>query len=314
MFRFITVTLRDSDKMSFSADVKNEILSVEIENNCCLHAFAYGMILFSRAFSSFDISLLTEHSGIAEMYKEMLVKVCKVKPVINKTDAGKYKIEVISSQDRLKVLETFGYDKKTSTSRLNWSNITDECCKIAFLKGAFLTCGSINDPNKGYHLEFVVPYLNLSRDLKLFIDDYDELSVAPKTVTRSSNHVIYFKDSEAIEDLLTVMGAFNSSLELMGVKMYKDMRNNVNRKLNFESANLDKTIDAAAKQVEAILHIKNTVGFSYLSNELREVAELRLENPDMSLRELGDSLSEPISRSGINHRLKKICTIAAQIK
>lgn len=300
--------------MSFSADVKNEILSIELENDCCVHAFAYGMLLFSRAFSSFDVSLLTEHKGIAEMYKNMLISVCKVKPVFSKTEAGKFKIEVKTSQDRLKVLETFGYDKKSNPSRLNWSNITDECCKIAFLKGAFLTCGTINDPNKGYHLEFVVPYLNLSKDLKLFIDDYDELSVTTKVITRSSNYVIYFKDSEAIEDILTVMGAMNSCLELMGVKMYKDMRNNVNRKLNFESANLDKTIDAAAKQIEAILHIKNTVGFSYLSGELREVAELRLENPDMSLRELGESLSEPISRSGINHRLKKLCSIADSIK
>ncbi len=300
--------------MSFSADVKNEILLIELENDCCLHAFAYGMILFSRAFSSFDISLLTEHSAIAKMYRDMLLKVCNIKPKFSKTEAGKYKIEVNSAQDRLKVLETFGYDQKSSTSRINWSNFSDECCKIAFLKGAFLTCGTINDPNKGYHLEFVVPYLNLSKDLKLFINDYDELSATPKVVTRSSNYVIYFKDSEAIEDILTVMGAMNSCLELMGVKMYKDMRNNVNRKLNFESANLDKTIDAAAKQIDAILHIKNTVGFSYLSSELREIAELRLENPDMSLRELGECLTEPISRSGVNHRLKKICTIASTIK
>ena len=138
--------------------------------------------------------------------------------------------------------------------------------------------------------------------------------MTPKVITRSSNYVIYFKDSEAIEDILTVMGAVNSCLELMGVKMYKDVRNNVNRKLNFESANLDKTVYAAAKQVEAILHIKNTVGFSYLTEELREVAELRLENPEMSLRELGGSLREPISRSGVNHRLNKLCSIAAAIK
>ena len=300
--------------MSFSADVKNEILSIELENDCCLHAFAYGMILFSRAFSSFDISLLTEHSAIAKMYRDMLLKVCNIKPKFAKTEAGKYKIEVNSAQDRLKVLETFGYDQKSSTSRINWSNFSDECCKIAFLKGAFLTCGTINDPNKGYHLEFVVPYLNLSRDLKVFINDFEQLSVKPKSITRNSNYVIYFKDSESIEDILATMGACSSALEVMGVKMYKDMRNNVNRKLNFESANLDKTIDAAAKQIDAILHIKNTVGFSYLSSELREIAELRLENPDMSLRELGECLTEPISRSGVNHRLKKICTIASTIK
>ncbi|MCH5190924.1 MAG: DNA-binding protein WhiA [Oscillospiraceae bacterium] len=300
--------------MSFSAEVKNEILSVETENECCRHAFAYGMMLFSRAFSSLDISLLTEHGGIAEKYCEMVKNICGVTPKLLKSDAGKYKAEVKTQEDRNKVLETFGYDKKTGALRLNWSNITDECCKNAFLRGAFLSCGTVNDPKKGYHLEFVVPYMNLSRDLTHFIKDYDELGIEPKTVRRNSNYVIYFKDSESIEDILTVMGAVNSCLELMGVKMYKDMRNNVNRKLNFESANFDKTIDAAARQIDAIEHIKNTVGLFYLSDELREIAVLRTENPDMSLRELGSNLSTPISRSGVNHRLQKICDIAQSIK
>ncbi len=300
--------------MSFSADVKNELLSIEPENECCMHALAYGMMLFSRAFSYYDMSLLTEHGGIAEKYCELMKKVCGVTPEVVKSEAGKYKIEVLTKEDRLKVLKTFGYDKKSGTSRLNWGNMSDECCKTAFLRGAFLTCGTVNDPNKNYHFEFVVPYLNLSKDLKVFISDYDELNVVPKSITRNSNYVIYFKDSESIEDLLTVMGAHNSSLELMGVKMYKDMRNNVNRKLNFESANLDKTIDAAGKQINAILHIKNTVGLSYLSDDLKEIAEIRLENPDMSLRELCESLSTPITRSGVNHRLNKICSIANQIK
>ncbi len=299
--------------MSFSANVKNEILSTEIENNCCLHSFAYGMMLFSRAFSYYDMYLLTEHEGVAEKYSELMKIVCGVKPNLIKSDAGKFKVEVTKKEDRLKVLETFGYDKKTGASRLNWSNIADECCKVAFLKGAFLTCGTVNDPNKNYHLEFVVPYLNLSRDLKLFINDYEELDIEPKSITRNSNYVIYFKVSESIEDLLTVMGAFNSSLEVMGVKMYKDMRNNVNRRLNFENANLDKTIGASQKQVDAIIHIKNTVGLSYLSDDLKELAEIRLENPYISLRELGDMLSNPISRSGVNHRLKRICEIANEI-
>lgn len=300
--------------MSFSANVKNEILCIELENECCRHAFAYGMMLFSRAFSYYDIFLLTEHEGVANKYSELMRTVCNVKPKVTKSDAGKFKVEVTESEDRLKVMETFGYDKKNGGSRLNWSNITDECCKVAFLKGAFLTCGTVNDPNKNYHLEFVVPYLNLSRDLKLFINDYDELSVAPKSITRNSNYVVYFKDSESIEDLLTVMGAFNSSLEIMGVKMYKDMRNNVNRKLNFENANFDKTLDASSKQVNAILHIKNTVGLSYLSDDLKELAEIRLENPDMSLRELGENLSVSLSRSGVNHRLQRICEISKEIK
>lgn len=300
--------------MSFSANVKNEILSTEFENDCCHHAFAYGMMLFSRAFSSYDMSILTENSGVAEKYFELMKNVCGVTPNLIKSEAGKFKVEVTTKDERNAVLEKFGYDKKSGALRLNWANFSDECCKNAFLKGVFLTCGTVNDPNKSYHLEFVVPYLNLSRDLIHFISDYDQLSVQPKSVVRNSNNVIYFKDSESIEDLLTVMGAVNSALEIMGVKMYKDMRNNVNRKLNFENANLDKTIDASSKQIEAILHIKRTVGLSYLSEDLREIAELRYENPDMSLRELGNLLSAPLSRSGVNHRLSKICSIAKQIK
>ncbi len=300
--------------MSFSADVKNELLSYEVENDCCLHAFAYGMMLFSRAFSYYDISLMTEHCGVAEKYCELMKTVCKVTPKVTKSDAGKYKIEVLNQSERTKILKTFGYENKGGTLRLNWSNISDECCKTAFLKGAFLTCGTVNDPNKNYHFEFVVPYLNLSKDLKLFINDYDDFNVQPKAITRNSTYVIYFKDSESIEELLTAMGAVNSALELMGVKMYKDVRNNVNRKLNFESANLDKTIDAAGRQVDAIIFIKNKVGLDYLSDELKELAELRLENPEISLRELGGLLTKPISRSGLNHRLKRICDIADSLK
>ncbi len=298
--------------MSFSSDVKNEILSVQIDSDCCMHAFAYGMLLFSRGFSFFDISLLTEHEGVADKYSKVLKEVCGVNPSLVKSEAGKYKVEVENEDERLRVLAKFGYDKKASTSRINWANFTDDCCRLAFLRGAFLTCGTINDPNKCYHLEFVVPYLNLSKDLKFFIDECDELNVIPKSIKRNSNYVVYFKDSEYIEDLLTAMNAVNSSLELMGVKMYKDVRNNVNRKLNFESANLDKTIDAAAKQIDAILHIKNTVGLSYLSDDLKELAEIRLENPDMTLREISDCVS--VSRSGVNHRLQKICAISKEIK
>ena len=257
---------------------------------------------------------MTEHSGVAEKYAELMKTVCRVKPNLIKSDAGKYKVEVSSKEDRLKVLKTFGYDKKNGASRINWSNFTDECCKISFLKGAFLTCGTVNDPNKNYHLEFVVPYLNLSRDLNLFINDYPDLNVVPKSIVRNSNYVIYFKDSESIEDLLTVMGASNSSLEIMGVKMYKDLRNNVNRKVNFENANLDKTLGASTKHIDAIIHIKNTVGLSFLSDDLKELAEIRLDNPDLSLRELGNSLTNPISRSGVNHRLQRICEIAKELK
>lgn len=301
--------------MSFSADVKSELLSVEIESDCCLHAFCYGLLLCSRSFSYREISILTEHRQIAEKYADTINKVCGVQPDIVKSDAGKYHIE-IKTEDRAKIMSAFGYDEKMRTMRINYANIADECCKSAFLRGVFLSCGTVNDPNKRYHLEFVLPYKNLIKDLAFFISEFEEfeMELEPKIIQRNSNYVMYFKGSEVIEDILTVMGAVNSSLNVMGIKMYKDMRNNVNRKLNFENANLDKTVGAASKQIEAIQKIKNTIGISRLPEELREIAKIRYDNPDMSLRELSESLTVALSRSGVNHRLKKICDIADSIK
>lgn len=303
-------------KMSFSADVKSELLSVETENDCCLHAFCYGLLLCSRSFSFREISLLTEHSEIAEKYSETINVVCNVKPSIVKSEAGKYRIEIKTAEERAKIMAKFGYDAKSRTMRINYANIADECCKSAFLRGVFLSCGTVNDPNKRYHLEFVLPFKNLIKDLAHFISEFEEfeMEIEPKIIQRNSNYVMYFKGSEAIEDLLTVMGAVGSSLNVMGVKMYKDMRNNVNRKLNFENANLDKTVGAASRQIDAIRKIKKTIGISRIPEELREIAALRYDNPDMSLRELSENLTVPISRSGVNHRLKKICDIADSIK
>lgn len=302
--------------MSFSADVKNELLSVEIENSCCLHAFCYGFLLCSRSFSFREISILTEHRQIAEKYSDTVFRAFCIKPNITKTDAGKYRIEIQSSEDRAMIMSRFGYDSKSRTMRINYANIADDCCKSAFLRGVFLSCGTVNDPNKRYHLEFVLPFKSLIKDIAFFISNFEEfqLDFEPKIIQRNSNYVMYFKGSEAIEDILTVIGAVGSSLEVMGAKMYKDMRNNVNRKLNFESANLDKTVGASSKQIEAIRKIKSTVGLRVLPEELREIADLRYDNPDMSLRELSESLTVPLSRSGVNHRLKKICDIADSIK
>lgn len=302
--------------MSFSADVKNELLSVETQNECCLHAFCYGFLLCSRSFSYRDISILTEHKETAQVYADTIYRVCSVAPSVVKSGAGKYRLEIKNSDDRVKVMSSFGYDSKSRTMRINYANIADDCCKSAFLRGVFLSCGTVNDPSKRYHLEFVLPFKNLIKDLAYFISGFEEFQMdyEPKIIQRNSNYVMYFKGSEAIEDILTVMGAVNSSLEVMGAKMYKDMRNNVNRKLNFENANLDKTVGAASRQIDAIGKIKKTIGISRLPDELKEIARLRYDNPDMSLRELSESLTEPLSKSGVNHRLKKICDIADSIK
>ena len=186
-----------------------------------------------------------------------------------------------------------------------------DCCVQAFVRGAFLACGSVTDPNKEYHLEFSVPSLSLAEGLLSLLQEH---GIPIKLASRKGIRLLYLKESEPIEDLLTYMGAVNNSLELMNVKIYKDVRNKVNRVTNCETANIEKTVNAAAGQVEAIRLIEQTLGLDELPEDLREVAGLRLENPDMSLRELCQSLVEPISRSGVNHRLKRLMAIADEIR
>ncbi len=296
--------------MSFSSDLKEELLQIEAENPCCLLAECYGFLLFGHNFSQNDISIYTEHEPVARKYEALLKRFCENAPKENVNAANKYKISVPDKQDRLKVLAAFGNDGTERVRRLNWANIGDECCIGAFLRGVFLACGTITSPEKGYHLEFVVPHYKLSMDLKKFLENSN---FSPKEIERNGQFVLYFKKNEEIQNLLGIMGATKFVMELIDVIVYKDIRNNVNRRLNFESANLNKTLNAAMQQIELLEKLENSVKYAELSDELRAIMTLRLENPDYSLQQIGEEMVPPISRSAVNHRLKKLCKIAEEI-
>lgn len=296
--------------MSFSSSVKNELGSIEILSSCCLHAQVYGLVLFAH-FSPADISITTENSDTARVFSEGLTELCGTQPELLSSESKKITYSVEKPADRVKVYDAFGHSPKEISLRINRSNITDDCCASAFVRGVFMACGTVTDPNKNYHLEFVVPHKRLCTDLITLLEEFE---LRPKYVVRKGYHIVYFKDSESIEDLLTFMGATVSSLEVMGVKMQKDVINRVNRMINSEMSNLSKTIDAASKQIAAIELIESTCGIDSLPENLREIAQLRLENPETSLKELGTMLETPISRSGVNHRLEKILSIAADIE
>ncbi|MBR5620416.1 MAG: DNA-binding protein WhiA, partial [Clostridia bacterium] len=185
-----------------------------------------------------------------------------------------------------------------------------ECCFASFIRGVFLACGSISSPEKSYHLEFVVPFLKLSNDLFSFLQ---ELGFPPKHIMRKGYHIIYYKDSESIEDLLTLMGATNATLRLIGIKVDKDMRNHVNRRVNFETANIDRSVQAGTQQIDAIRKIERTRGLDSLPQGLQEIAQIRLEHPEATLYELEQLFEGRLSRSGINHRLKRLEQIASQL-
>lgn len=292
--------------MSFSSEVKEELAGLLPENTCCASAEAYGMLECGHAFSTSSVSLQTENSRVADTYQALVSSCCGMEAAaISRITrpSGLHILQVESAAWRTKILDHYGHSSGDVTHRLNRANLECDSCPAAYLRGAFLSCGAITNPSTDYHMEFSVPYYNLSRDIQALMR---ELGFEARLIRRKGDNIIYLKESEQIEDCLTLMGATNASLELMGVKMVKDIRNTANRITNCENANIDKTVAAALEQVKAIEKIQQRQGLDSLPEELRELAQLRIDNPDCSLRELGELLSEPLSRSGVNHRLKRI--------
>jgi hypothetical protein len=187
----------------------------------------------------------------------------------------------------------------------------NSCCKRAFLRDAFLCTGSISDPNKGYHLEFVCNYEGQARQLQQLIESFD---IEARIVRRKKYFVLYVKEGAGIVDLLNIMEAPVSLMNLENLRIVKEMRNSINRRVNCDVANIAKTVNAATKQIEDITYIRDHYGFKRLPEGLREMAEVRLEHPESTLGELGKFLDPPMGKSGVNHRLRKLSDLAEKLK
>lgn len=301
--------------VTFSTNVKNELCKISRplgENSIKL---LYGLLLFSRKFKISDISFYTENKNINELVEELIVKEfgCIVDITYSKAKKENIKLTVPDMNDREKILNRFGHIKEDINLKINGDFLKTKNDIKLFLRGVFLSCGSINDPQNGYHLEFAVSYMNLSKSLlNLFLEIMD-VKFKVKTTTRKGSFVVYMKDSADITDFLTYIGAQCSAMELMQVKMVKEVRNYVNRTTNFETANMGKIATAAAIQIDSIRKIKKHGKFNCLDETLKELADLRIKNPEMSLRELGQNLSVPLTRSGVNHKMKKILSFGENL-
>ncbi len=298
--------------MSFSSDVKKELCAVLSCDREVLRAELYGMLLFCKYFSQNKIVFTTENSYASKRIVMLLQNLYM--PIIEKQtalrtrsdDSHLYKIIVVDENDCKKIYDDYGHTENQITLRVNRANLSSDDLVAPFLRGVFLSCGSVTNPIKSYHAELCVPHKNLSVDLCKIISEITDCTLTPKTVIRNGNYIVYFKESEQICDLLTYIGAPIKAMEIMGTKAIKQVRNNVNRRTNGEIANIGKVAAASAKQLEAINYIKQTTGLDTLPDDLKEIAYLRLENPEMSLRDLGQNLSVPISRSGANHRMQRL--------
>ncbi|HHW46504.1 MAG TPA: DNA-binding protein WhiA [Clostridiales bacterium] len=292
--------------MSFSADVKNELCKIR-PSGCCKIAECYGILLFSRAFSKQSVSLITEHEEVANRLSELLRILCGVSVKLQAHGSIRdfYSVSVEDVKDRLKILEFFGHSHDEISPRINKNNLMKDCCEGAFIRGAFLAAGSITNPQKDYHVEFLTSHKSLADDM---VELLSNRGFTPRITKRGATSVIYFKESNNIEDLLTIMNATGYTLELMNIKIYKNVRNKINRLTNCETANIAKTVNAAIKQQEAIRILEESGKLQQLSRELIEAAELRKNNPDMSLSELSKLCG--LTRSGLNHRLRKLIKLA----
>ncbi|MGN0467503.1 MAG: DNA-binding protein WhiA, partial [Acutalibacteraceae bacterium] len=289
--------------MSFSASVKQELSKIEQMPPCCRHAMAYGLLLFGREFNYRSVSIMTEHECVAKKYAKMLFSSTGINADIHVSKAGKYSINIENREDVKKIMTDFYVGENESILRINRGNLLNEyedeeseimnCCNGSFLRGAFLSCGTITDPQKSYHLEFIVPFRTLSLDLMKMLTEY---GLKAKHMQRRGVNVIYIKDSSSIEDLLNIMGAKMSAFEIMNIKIYKDLRNAVNRQTNFSCANISRTVSAAGEHIDAINKMIEKKTFCFLPDDLKSFAKIRLENPEASLRELGDMFDPPLSR------------------
>ena len=290
--------------MSFSKLLKNELCKINAPF-CCKYAEVYGILLFSKALISTPFVFTTESEDLIDHLKENCRKFFDVNFKISCSGTKKEIYNLKSNDENIKKI----YNAFLSTDKLIIKQhiISDDCCKKAFLRGAFLACGYIDDPNKEYNLEFVLQDLTLAYEFSEFLE---ELGYKPKWSSRKNYAVLYFKDSEKIEDILTIMGAPQKTLELAEIKVYKDMRNHLNRTTNCMSANIGKTVNASVDQCKAINALINADLFNELSSELQFAANLRLKFPEASLLEIIKENQLSLSKSGLNHRLQKIISIA----
>lgn len=298
--------------MSFSTEVKNEILAYEEKDFNCLKAELASFIMFCGEIS-------TEQNGFVLIHDAAKTVLEKISSLIYKI----FDVEVFPNENEISIKDENLVHKiadATGIRNRGWADlgyvidplvVSSANCKRAFVRSAFVVCGSVADPNKQYHMEFASSDYDLMTELKNIISEF---GIDGKIIERKSHFVVYFKEGEQLVDLLNIMSAHKALLEFENLRVIKEVRNNINRKVNCETANLNKIVSASVRQSEAIKYIAKAVGLDYLPENLKVMAEVRLKNPDASLKTLGEIMNPPIGKSGVNHRLNKICEIAAELK
>ncbi|SHO48828.1 DNA-binding protein WhiA [Anaerocolumna xylanovorans] len=313
--------------MSFSKEVKDELSrQLSPARHCMIAEIAAVISLCGRVLINdkdcITLKIHTENITVARKYFTLIKKTFNINTEISIRRnsylkmSKMYTLSIVGHDDAVRILKATKLIDESMEIGENLSAISNlviqnVCCKRAFIRGAFLAAGSISDPEKTYHFEIVAPNEDKAIQIRDIINSF---SVDAKIVRRKKYYVVYVKEGSQIVDLLNIMEAHVALMNLENVRILKEMRNSINRQVNCEAANINKTVMAASKQLEDIRYLKNTVGLGELAEGLEEIAELRLEYPESSLKELGALLNPPIGKSGVNHRLRKLSILADNLR
>lgn len=300
--------------MSFAYDVKAELCRAPLSRGCCAVAEGCGVLLYASTFSANEVRIVTENDEFAARLPRLFQKAFGVKfdELPEEKKGGKLVLR-ITQEDKLDAIwRALGYDRRAHFAlHLNFALLEEECCRASFLRGAFLAGGSVTDPQKRYHLELATSHVQAGREVEALLRD---MGFEPKNVMRQGSLITYFKSSEHIADLLTLIGAPGRALEIVSAKIEKEMRNTVNRRVNCDAANLDKTVMASHEQVEAFTRLTESGAIGELPVKLQEVAVARLLQPELTLSELAATFDPPLTKSCLNHRIRKFMKIAKEEK
>lgn len=318
--------------MSFASETKNELARIEPEKKCCMLAEISGFLRVAGSiglvgFGKFKIIITTENPAVARHYKKLIqdyfgietkLEIGEGKAVGKSRSSKKFSYSITIDADNLseQILRETGIllirEGNNYISDGIYSGIVrTKCCKKAYLRGVFMGAGTMSDPEKGYDLEFVLDSANMASDLKKLINSFVDLSC--KVTERRGKHVVYMKKADYISDMLAIMGASSQVFSMEETRIKKEMVSSAKRMSNCDSANMDRSIEASMKHIEAIKKIESSVGLASLPDSLREAAELRIEHPDISISALGELCNPPLKKSGINKRLIKIEEIASKL-
>ena len=312
--------------MSFSGEVKEELgTQIGAARHCQIAEMAVfismcGSVMIDRN-DRYSVKIHTENLIVARKCFTLLEKTFNIRTEISirrnlSRQSTAYWLLVKNHEEALRLLQaakllTQEGDVMEELSLVRNTVVKQYCCRRAFIRGAFLVSGSISDPEKSYHYEIVCSARGKAEQLQKIINSFE---IDAKVILRKKSYVVYVKEGAQISDLLNIMEAHVALMKFENVRILKDMRNTVNRKVNCETANINKTVSAAVKQVEDIHYIRNTIGLEHLSEPLREMALTRLSYPEATLKELGDLLMPPVGKSGVNHRLRKLGEIADKLR